>query len=190
MGIHSTFSKNFIRLENVLIIGNGGRENSLAWAIQKNELVKKVYLIPGNAGSERINKCERIKIDINNKNELVKKLDFFNIDLIWNTGIGFGLLSSDSTLFYNVISGVILTVIVFLIFIGLQSDKYDKSVFSLIIGGAVGNFYDRANYSAVPDFIDIHYENFHWFTFNVADIFISLGIFFIIIKEFFFKPNL
>ena len=76
MGIHSTSSKNFIRLENILIIGNGGRENSLAWAIKKNELVKKVYLIPGNAGSGRINKCERIKIDINNKNELVESLIF------------------------------------------------------------------------------------------------------------------
>jgi len=82
MGIHSPSSDNFIRLENILIIGNGGRENSLAWAIQKNELVKKVYLIPGNAGSERIHKCERIKIDINNKNELVEKLDFFKIDLV------------------------------------------------------------------------------------------------------------
>jgi len=82
MGIHSPSSKSFSRLENILIIGNGGRENSLAWAIQKNELVKKVYLIPGNAGSERINKCERIKIDINNKNELVQKLDFFKIDLV------------------------------------------------------------------------------------------------------------
>ena len=76
MSINSKSSKNIIRLENILIIGNGGRENSLAWVIQKNELVKKVYLIPGNAGSERINKCERIKIDINNKNELVKKLEF------------------------------------------------------------------------------------------------------------------
>jgi len=82
MGINSPSSRNFIRLENILIIGNGGRENSLAWAIQKNELVKKVYLIPGNAGSERINKCERIKIDINNKNELVEKLDLFKIDLV------------------------------------------------------------------------------------------------------------
>ena len=82
MSINSTSSKAFSRLENILIIGNGGRENSLAWAIQKNELVKKVYLIPGNAGSERINKCERIKIDINNKNELVEKLNFLKIDLI------------------------------------------------------------------------------------------------------------
>ncbi len=82
MGIHSSSSRNFIRLENVLIIGNGGRENSLAWAIQQNKLVKKVYLIPGNAGSERINKCERIKMDVNDKNELVEKLDFFKIDLV------------------------------------------------------------------------------------------------------------
>ena len=82
MGIHSSNSKSFNRLENILIIGNGGRENSLAWAIQKNELVKKVYLMPGNAGSERINKCERIKMDINNENELVEKLDFLKIDLV------------------------------------------------------------------------------------------------------------
>ena len=82
MSINSTSSKNFNRLRNILVIGNGGRENSLAWAIQKNELVKKVYLIPGNAGSERINKCQRIKIDINNKNELIKKLNFLKIDLI------------------------------------------------------------------------------------------------------------
>ena len=68
MRIHSPISKSVSRLENILIIGNGGRENSLAWAIQKNELVKKVYLVPGNAGSERINKCERIKININNEN--------------------------------------------------------------------------------------------------------------------------
>jgi len=82
MSINSTSSKSFSRLENILIIGNGGRENSLAWAIQKNELVKKVYLIPGNAGTERISKCQRISIDINNKNELVKKLDLLKINLI------------------------------------------------------------------------------------------------------------
>ena len=82
MSINSKSSKKFRRLENILIIGNGGRENSLAWTIQKNKLVKKVFLIPGNAGSERINKCERIKIDINNKNELIEKLCNYKIDLI------------------------------------------------------------------------------------------------------------
>ena len=81
MSIKKSFTR-FNRLENILIIGNGGRENSLAWAIQKNELVKKVYLIPGNAGTERINKCERIKIDIKNKNELVEKLNLLKINLV------------------------------------------------------------------------------------------------------------
>ena len=136
-----------------------------------------------------LDRYSKIQI-IKDLNDTVVYINYFlNFDLIWNTGIGFGLLSSDSTLFYNVISGVILTVIFFLIFIGLQSDKYDKSVFSLIIGGAVGNFYDRANYSAVPDFIDIHYGNFHWFTFNLADIFISMGIIAFILKGFFIKNN-
>ncbi len=82
MSINSTSSQTLKRLKNILIIGNGGRENSLAWAIQKNELVKKVYLVPGNAGSERIKKCERIKIDINKKIELIEKLNFLEIDLI------------------------------------------------------------------------------------------------------------
>ena len=82
MGNHSSNSKSLNRLENILIVGNGGRENSLAWAIQKNELVKKVYLVPGNAGSERINKSERIKIDINNENELIEKLHSLKIDLV------------------------------------------------------------------------------------------------------------
>ncbi|MBO6979480.1 MAG: phosphoribosylamine--glycine ligase [Prochlorococcus marinus XMU1428] len=82
MSINSKNPKDFSRLENILIIGNGGRENSLAWVIQKNVLVKKVYLIPGNGGSERINKCERINIDINNKDQLVEKLDLLKVDLI------------------------------------------------------------------------------------------------------------
>ncbi|MBO8221533.1 phosphoribosylamine--glycine ligase [Prochlorococcus marinus] len=82
MSINLTSSNSLSRLENVLIIGSGGRENSLAWAIQKNELVKKVYIIPGNAGSERINKCERLKIDINNFDYLVERIDSLKIDLI------------------------------------------------------------------------------------------------------------
>ena len=82
MSTNSPRFMRFNRLENILVIGNGGRENSLAWAIQKNESVKKVFLLPGNAGSERINKCQRIKTDINNKNELLKKLYSHDIDLI------------------------------------------------------------------------------------------------------------
>ena len=77
--------------------------------------------------------------------------------------------------------------LIFLIFFLIISDIIDKTIYTIIIGGALGNFYDRLIFRAVPDFIDIHYKNFHWFTFNVADIFISLGIIFFIIRSFFVK---
>tara|TARA_B100000242_G_scaffold287462_1_gene254344 strand:+ start:37 stop:531 length:495 start_codon:yes stop_codon:yes gene_type:complete len=115
--------------------------------------------------------------------------EFLNFNLIWNTGIGFGLLSFNSSLFYNLISGIIGAVIIFLIIIGIKSDKFDKITFSIIIGGAFGNFYDRIVFKAVPDFIDLHYMDFHWFTFNVADIFITLGILSFILKSFFVRNN-
>ncbi len=102
--------------------------------------------------------------------------DFINFDLIWNVGIGFGLLSTNSALFYNFVSLLIGLVILLLIYIFFISKNLDKLIYSLIIGGALGNFYDRLIYKAVPDFIDLHYGSFHWFTFNVADIFITIGV--------------
>tara|TARA_B100000242_G_C42948626_1_gene439898 strand:- start:437 stop:934 length:498 start_codon:yes stop_codon:yes gene_type:complete len=108
--------------------------------------------------------------------------NFLNFDLIWNTGIGFGLLSSDSSFFYNNVSVLIGSIVVLLFFIALKADKFDKIILSCVIGGALGNFYDRIVYKAVPDFIDFHYGNFHWFTFNVADIFITVGILFYLIN--------
>ena len=113
--------------------------------------------------------------------------DYINLDLIWNIGVGFGLMSTDSDLIYNSITLLIGIVIVFLIFALIISDVIDKTIYTIIIGGALGNFYDRLIFKAVPDFIDIHYNNFHWFTFNVADIFISLGIIFFIMRSFFVK---
>ena len=115
--------------------------------------------------------------------------EFINFDLIWNIGIGFGLLSSSSYLFYNLVSTLIGLVILILIYIFLTANKSEKFIYSLIIGGALGNFYDRLVYKAVPDFIDLHYENFHWFTFNLADIFITLGIITFIAKDFFVKSK-
>ena len=82
MSLNSKHTDGFNNLENILIIGNGGRENALAWAIEKNEQVKKIFLVPGNAGTEKINKCERIPIDPNNKKELIQKLEFLNINLV------------------------------------------------------------------------------------------------------------
>ena len=115
--------------------------------------------------------------------------DFLNLYLIWNTGIGFGLLSFDTNLIYNLITTLIGLVIIILIMIGIKSESSEKIIFSIIVGGALGNFYDRIVFNAVPDFIDLHYGNFHWFTFNVADIFITIGVIAFLIKGFFLKKN-
>ena len=102
--------------------------------------------------------------------------DFINLDLVWNTGIGFGLFSSSSDILYNFITILILVVVLTLFYLILFSNRIEKIIYSFIAGGALGNFYDRIFYKAVPDFIDLHYNNFHWFTFNIADIFITIGL--------------
>jgi len=113
--------------------------------------------------------------------------EVLNLNLIWNTGIGFGLLSSNSSLIYNLVTVLIGLVILILCYITITLENTDKLIFSIIIGGAFGNFYDRVFFKAVPDFLDLHYNSFHWFTFNVADIFITLGILGFIVKGFFEK---
>ena len=113
--------------------------------------------------------------------------DYINLDLVWNTGIGFGLMSFDNQIFYNSISVIIGLVIILLLFITIKSKRFEKFSFSIIVGGALGNFYDRIFFKAVPDFIDIHYGNFHWFTFNIADIFITIGVICLITIGFFIK---
>ena len=136
-----------------------------------------------------IDRYSKIKI-INNFSDTRFYLnDFLNLDLLWNTGIGFGLLSLESSIYYNILSILIGLVIVLLIFVGIQSNKFEKFFFSMIIGGALGNFYDRIYFNAVPDFIDLHYKNFHWFTFNLADIFITIGIIFYIFNGVLFNRS-
>ena len=138
---------------------------------------------------DRLSKTYVISLIEKNQSELFIN-DYLNITLNWNRGIAFGLLSFNATTIYHLISILILTIIIYLIYLMVKSDSLGKILFALIIGGAAGNLFDRFTYFAVPDFIDFHINSFHWFTFNVADIFISLGIFFIIIKEFFFKQYL
>ena len=113
--------------------------------------------------------------------------DYLNFDLTWNTGIGFGLLSSDLEIIYNSLTFLIGVVIILLFYLSLISAKLDKLIYCIIIGGAIGNFYDRLQYRAVPDFIDFHFNNFHWFTFNVSDVFISFGVLVFILKGFYEK---
>jgi signal peptidase II len=134
-----------------------------------------------------LDRLSKLKI-INNLNEVPFYVnDYINFDLIWNAGIGFGLLSTNSSLLYNLTTILIGTVIMSLIYFFILSNKIDKFIYSIIVGGALGNFYDRIIFKAVPDFVDLHYDNFHWFTFNVADIFITIGIFIYILKSFIVK---
>jgi len=153
----------------------------------KNNILKKenCYLLAIILLIFGLDRYSKIEIINNFSDTSVYLNDFLNFDLIWNTGIGFGLLKSNTALFYNLISTLIGLVVIILFFLALRSKSFDKIIYSIIIGGALGNFYDRVFYNAVPDFIDIHYRNFHWFTFNIADIFITLGIIALIIYDFF-----
>ena len=110
---------------------------------------------------------------------------FMNLNLIWNTGIGFGLLSSDSNFYYNLVTFLIIIINVIILIMIFKSDNYKFFLLLMILSGSLGNLFDRIWYKAVPDFIDLHYNNFHWFIFNVADIFITIGILCLIFAELF-----
>ena len=114
---------------------------------------------------------------------------FINIILVWNTGIGFGLLSFEKQFVYNLITLIIVLVNFVILYLGIKSNNFKGLLFFVILGGSLGNLFDRLYYSAVPDFIDINYNNFHWFIFNVADIFISAGIICLIFVELFFNKE-
>ena len=110
---------------------------------------------------------------------------YLNLFLIWNKGIAFGLFSIDGSIIYNAITILIGLIIVTIFFMMLKNNNIQRYFFALIAGGAIGNFYDRIVYTAVPDFIDLHFYGFHWFVFNVADIFITIGVFCLILVELF-----
>ena len=110
---------------------------------------------------------------------------YLNLYLIWNKGIAFGLLSMNESIVYNFIT-IIIGIIILIIFVMMYKNDNIKSFFlAFVAGGALGNFYDRIVYTAVPDFIDIHFQGFHWFVFNVADLFITIGVFCLILVELF-----
>jgi signal peptidase II len=110
---------------------------------------------------------------------------YLNLFLIWNKGIAFGLLSMNESLIYNIITIIIGLIIFVILFMILKNNNIQRYFLILIAGGASGNFYDRILYGAVPDFIDLHFEEFHWFVFNVADIFITVGVLCLILVELF-----
>ena len=139
--------------------------------------------------SDRLSKIYIINESLKNLDNFILKSTYLNIRLIWNEGIAFGLLSFDDKVLYHSLSILILIIILTIIYMIIKSNGSKKFSLILILGGALGNFYDRIAYGAVPDFIDFHLNGFHWFIFNIADIFISIGVFALIILEIFDKKN-
>ncbi len=111
---------------------------------------------------------------------------FLNIYLVWNTGIGFGLFSSEDKLFYNIFTAIIVIINLVILYFALIETKIKSFFLMIILGGSLGNLFDRVYYRAVPDFVDLNYIGYHWFIFNVADIFITIGIICLILSEFIF----
>ena len=133
---------------------------------------------------DRISKILILKSFLNNSSSEIYINSFLNFSLVWNSGIGFGIFQLEPNIFYLLISIIITAINLILIYWMLTSSNYLESIFiSIILGGALGNLFDRYYYSSVPDFIDFHYESFHWFTFNIADIFITIGIIGLIIID-------
>jgi len=146
--------------------------------------VATIFLIDRVSKILVISKSEKL-----NQNEIFST-KFINFHLIWNEGIAFGLLSFSNSSTYQIMTLFILLVILILIFYMLKTDMINEKIgFILIIGGAIGNLFDRFFYSAVPDFIDLHINNFHWFIFNIADIFITTGVLWLILTEIIFKKK-
>ena len=111
---------------------------------------------------------------------------YLNIYLVWNTGIGFGLFSSEDNLFYNLFTLIIIIINIAIFYFAFIETKIKSFFLMIILGGSLGNLFDRVYYRAVPDFIDLNYAGYHWFIFNVADIFITIGIICLIFSEFIF----
>ena len=132
---------------------------------------------------DRLSKIYVINESTKNLGNYIYASKYLNIRLIWNEGVAFGLFSFDNNLLYHSLTSIILIIILIIIYMVTKHVSLKRYSLILILGGALGNFYDRLFYGAVPDFIDFHINNFHWFIFNFADISITIGVLFMIILE-------
>tara|TARA_Y100000590_G_scaffold466220_1_gene640892 strand:- start:2560 stop:3027 length:468 start_codon:yes stop_codon:yes gene_type:complete len=151
--------------------------------------MKKVLVILTIFGIDRLSKIYLINLQSSGTDIDFYILSFLNFYLIWNTGIGFGLISMDSGVYYHILTTIIVFVNIGLMYFLFKSKGIYAYFLALIIGGALGNLFDRIYYYAVPDFIDLHWGNFHWFIFNIADIFITVGIIGLVVLELIKKQN-
>ena len=140
-------------------------------------IVALIYFI------DRLSKIFIIQLDKSNLGSDIFNSAYLNIVLIWNRGIAFGLFSFNEAFLYNILSLIISIIIIILIIMSLNSQGLKRYSLLMIVGGALGNLHDRIFSKAVPDFIDLHVNDFHWFIFNVSDIFITFGVIFLIVLE-------
>ena len=158
--------------------------------MNSKKIILNTFIVLAIFLMDRLSKIYILKIA-----ELETKVDIYitpylNFYLIWNKGIAFGLFSFEKLIIYQLISLVIFTICIVLIFMIAKSEGLKKYALISILGGAIGNLFDRMYYTAVPDFIDLHFNGFHWFIFNLADIFITIGVMCLILDEiFFYKKN-
>tara|TARA_Y100001960_G_scaffold140337_1_gene148634 strand:- start:133 stop:603 length:471 start_codon:yes stop_codon:yes gene_type:complete len=138
--------------------------------------MKKILIILTIFVADRLSKMYLINLQSSGIDIDFYVLPFLNFYLVWNTGIGFGLVSMESSIYYHIVTTIIVLVNIGLVYFLLKSKGIYSYLLALIIGGALGNLFDRIYYYAVPDFIDLHWGNYHWFIFNLADIFITIGI--------------
>ena len=145
--------------------------------------MKKIIIILTLFLFDRLTKIYLIKLQSTGTDIDFYVLPFLNFYLVWNTGIGFGLASMEANVYYHILTTIIVCVNIALVFFLIKSKGVYGYLIAMIIGGSLGNLFDRIYYFAVPDFIDLHLGDYHWFIFNVADIFITLGIIGLILIE-------
>ena len=150
----------------------------------KKNLIKNFFIILSIFLLDRVSKLYVIYLHKKNFNSEIFTSKFLNIYLIWNKGIAFGFFSFNEKNLYNGLTFLILLIIFIIFYMAIRSSGLKKYSLLMILGGALGNTFDRIFYKAVPDFIDFHIQDFHWFIFNVADIFITIGVIFMIMLEF------
>ena len=132
---------------------------------------------------DRLSKIYIIYLDKKIPGSEIFSSKYLNINLIWNDGIAFGLFSFEKSNLYDLLTLIIIAIIIIIVFMTAKAEGIKKYSLLMILGGAIGNVFDRLFNRAVPDFIDFHIGNFHWFIFNIADVFITIGVIFMILIE-------
>tara|TARA_Y100000591_G_scaffold268677_1_gene242993 strand:- start:134 stop:610 length:477 start_codon:yes stop_codon:yes gene_type:complete len=153
----------------------------------KNKLFWNIFLIVAIFLTDRVTKYSMINLSSKSEETNIIITSYLSFNLIWNEGIAFGLLSFDHKTYYNFLTILIIIITLIILWMIIRTERFERLAFIMVFGGSLGNIFDRLFYSAVPDFIDFHIKNFHWFIFNVADIFITIGVVMLIYHELFKK---